>query len=101
MNMFNVGDCVEVSFEGQELLNVDKQVSIQGSITRINELGCFVKITYIKTQNSLLLGGQTYHVGDEVYIMNNALRYCALKETTKYHHKNNTFGWGWLALFMI
>lgn len=73
--MFNIGDYVEFYFEGRELFS-STRVDVKGKITRVNELGCFVKITNIEPENNLMIGGRTYHLGDELYMLNSALRPC-------------------------
>lgn len=98
--MFSIGDCVEFCFEGRELLNSNKRVDVKGSITRVNELGCFVKILTIHPQTSLLIGGRTYQLGDELYLLNNMLQPCAQAEDNPQdiNHESGGLAWGWLLL---
>jgi len=99
--MFNIGDYVEFYFEGRELFS-HTRVDVKGKITRVNELGCFVKITNIEPENNLMIGGRTYRLGDELYMLNSALRLCqegrinACGSLVK-----DSLAWGWLILSII
>jgi len=73
--MFNIDDIVEFYFEARELFS-STRVDVKGQITRVNELGCFVKITNIEPENNLMIGGRIYRLGDELYMLNSALRLC-------------------------
>ena len=95
--MFKTQDQVEFFFD-----DFGKRIYVQGNVTRINELGCFVAIAHIKTQDSTLVsGGRTYRVGDEIYVMNSELKQTnnAHNDTQKPEKEN--FPWLWLAFAVI
>ncbi len=99
--MFNIGDYVEFYFEGRELFATTR-VDVKGKITRVNELGCFVKITNIEPENNLMIGGRTYRLGDELYMLNSSLHLCQednITDNTSLFKDN--FAWVWVILSII
>lgn len=102
--MFNVGDCVEFCLDNRDSLNFSKRADVQGRITRINELGCFVKIIYIGYNKNILIGGRNYHLGDELYVLNTVLKSCSKMEqliADESSEKSTAISWGWLSLSII
>lgn len=98
--MFNIGDCVEFCLDNRDSLNFSKRADIQGRITRINELGCFVKIIHISSSKNIMIAGRNYYLGDELYVLNTALKNCSSVEhlTDDYGEKNDDFSWSWFLL---
>ena len=101
--LFNIGDCVEFCLESKELMNLEKVIHVQGYINRINELGCFISITQIKPQSSLLLNGRSYHIGDEIYVDNSLLKQCSAvtKSSPVFKEDHKTYPWKWFVFFFI
>lgn len=98
--MFNVGDCVEFRLVARELLQ-DEQVNVKAIITRINELGCFVKITNLEPEQNLVLEGRVYGLGDELYILNSILKPCFIDQINDSHPIKNNLVWGWVILTLM
>lgn len=95
--MFNTRDHVEFFFD-----DFGKRIYVQGNVTRVNELGCFVAITHIKTQDSTLIsGGRTYRVGDEIYVMNSELKSTSTSRTDAQKTEREKFPWLWLGFSII
>jgi len=95
--VFKIQDHVEFFFD-----DFGKRIYVQGNVTRINELGCFVMITHIKTQDSTLVsGGRTYRVGDEIYVMNTELKQTNTSHDDAKKPEKEDFPWLWLAFAII
>jgi len=95
--MFKTQDHVEFFFD-----DFGKRIYVQGNVTRINELGCFVAITHIKTQDSTLVsGGRTYRVGDEIYVMNSELKSTTASANDSKKPEKENFPWLWLVFAII
>jgi hypothetical protein len=98
--MLNVGDCVEFHLVMRELVQNEK-VNVKAIITRINELGCFVRITSLEPEQNLVLGGRVYGLGDEVYMLNSTLKPCLENQIDSPHPIKNNLIWGWGILVMM
>jgi hypothetical protein len=95
--MFNTRDHVEFVFD-----DFGKRIYVQGNVTRVNELGCFVAISLIKTQDSMLIsGGRTYRVGDEIYVMNSELKSTSALKNDIQKVEREKFPWLWLGFSVI
>lgn len=95
--MFSVGNSVEFYFE-----DFGQRVYVHGDITRVNELGCFVALTHIESyDNSLVRGGRTYRVGDEMYVLNSALNLGSSSDHEVPQEKHLKISWLWLIVFII
>ncbi len=103
--MFNVGDCVEFCLDNRDSLNFSKRADVQGRITRINELGCFVKIIHISSNKNILIGGRGYHLGDELYVLNTVLKSCStvehLLDDNANEKERGSISWSWLIISVI
>lgn len=93
--MFSVGDDVEFYFE-----DFDKRIHVQGRITRINDLGCFVLISKIEEKNSILMGGRNYSVGNEIFMMNNLLTHTMTK-ISEPTNANEEYSWWWVLFIIV
>jgi len=95
--VFKIEDRVEFFFD-----DFGKRIYVQGKVKRINELGCFVAITHVKTQDSTLVsGGRTYRVGDEIYVMNSELKQTNSLQSDLQKPEKESFPWLWLVFAII